>query len=126
MTKELLYIGNDVALYNAFKLQLSAMDFTLKKLSSANKLLNKLHRSKPDMLIMDFIQDDLNGGAICHQLKCDPKTNDLPVIILSEYTGMERYTSKFGCDAILNKLNANSNIINTIVKVFNNKRSVLS
>jgi PleD family two-component response regulator len=83
--------------------ELRCRHFEVTGLKSANNLFRELQIIKPDILIVDFILDELNGGSLCHQLKCNPNTRSLPVVILSDYTGMERFSAKFGCDNIIYK-----------------------
>jgi len=101
--KRLLIVSTDTNFLNGIEKELSDRGFDVVVLQLADSLFKELQDIRPDALIIDFILDELNGGALCHQLKCDPNTQGLPVVMLSDYTGMERFSSKFGCEDIIYK-----------------------
>lgn len=37
----------------------------------------------PDLILLDIMLDDINGYEVCHRLKSDDKTRDIPVIFLT-------------------------------------------
>lgn len=41
---------------------------------------------KPDVILMDVVMGDHNGFQTCRRLKSDPKTRDIPVVIVSGKT----------------------------------------
>lgn len=101
--RKLLIVSTDTQFSNSIRAELRSRYFEVTELQSANNLFKELQIIKPDILIIDFILDELNGGSLCHQLKCNPDTRSLPVVILSDYAGMERFSAKFGCDNIVYK-----------------------
>lgn len=48
--------------------------------------LSKIRRAPPDMVILDLMLPDMGGLEICKALKNDPKTKDVPIIILTAKT----------------------------------------
>ncbi|WP_157740665.1 response regulator [Mucilaginibacter xinganensis] len=67
-----------------------------------DQLFAQLNRLNPDLVIIDFMLDDLNGGGTVHQIKSDSRWRSLPVIILSEFSA-EQMSNKFGSDAMIKK-----------------------
>lgn len=51
--------------------------------AKAIKLANRL---KPDLILMDINMPGLDGFEVCHQLKSNPQTEDIPVIFVSGVT----------------------------------------
>ena len=45
--------------------------------------LSTAKHCKPDLILLDVIIMDLDGGAIRHQLKNDPQTKNIPIIFLT-------------------------------------------
>ncbi|MFD0764374.1 response regulator [Mucilaginibacter lutimaris] len=66
-------------------------------------ILNQMKQSSPELLIIDFILNDDNGGTLCHQIKSDNELHDLPIILLSEYTSLDPISAKFGCSNVITK-----------------------
>ncbi|MCR3922736.1 MAG: response regulator transcription factor, partial [Firmicutes bacterium] len=45
--------------------------------------LEKVASCKPDLLVLDWMLPELDGLAVCRQLRLDPATIDLPIIMLT-------------------------------------------
>jgi CheY-like chemotaxis protein/AraC-like DNA-binding protein len=45
--------------------------------------LAKARNGQPDVILLDVSMPDMDGFAVCEQLKADPRTADIPVIFLS-------------------------------------------
>lgn len=43
----------------------------------------------PDLIVLDVQLPGMNGFQVCQQLKADPKTADIPVIMLTRYDEAE-------------------------------------
>ncbi|WP_183548630.1 response regulator [Mucilaginibacter sp. AK015] len=103
MTTDILLVSNDAFTINLFKdccFQLAVKGVTRQ---SSQGLLNTLYKHTPDLVIIDFILEDGNGGSACHQIKCDKYLHNLPVALLTEYDNLQRFAPKFGCTHLLNK-----------------------
>ncbi|TSD65012.1 response regulator [Inquilinus sp. KBS0705] len=79
------------------------LNIELDVFSSSGDVLQEIRQRKPDLLVIDFILNDDNGGGLCHQVKSDMQLHELPIILLSEYTTLDRIASKFGCSTVVNK-----------------------
>jgi CheY-like chemotaxis protein len=75
----------------------------IKLIEDPNKVFKYIEQTKPDLLMIDFILQEGNGGSICHQVKCSPVTRNLPVILLSDYPELFGFLRKFGCNASVTK-----------------------
>lgn len=101
--RKILAVSTDPKLLKKIEAGLAYLDFEIHQLSDPDKIFTEIETIKPDMLIVDFILSDSNGGAICHQVKCNPATHNMPVIIISEYDDIARFANKFGSNAIVKK-----------------------
>lgn len=45
--------------------------------------LEAVKKSPPDLILLDILMPNLDGYELCHKLKTDPQTRDIPVIFLS-------------------------------------------
>ncbi|MGN6637716.1 MAG: response regulator [Mucilaginibacter sp.] len=101
--RKILIVSSDRQLLSVLKHELSYRDYTVLTTDDPYLTFINIQLFEPDLLIVDFILNDHNGGAISHQVKSDPQTHDLPVIILSDYELETRYPSRFGCDIVIEK-----------------------
>ncbi len=62
-------------------------------------------RERPDLIFMDVIMPVMDGLTCCRILKADPRTRDIPVLML--FAGSKEVTAdtcrKVGCDGVLTK-----------------------
>lgn len=49
-------------------------------------------RLKPDLMLLDIMMPDLDGYAICAQMKADPALKDIPVMFLTAYGDSDHRT----------------------------------
>ena len=50
---------------------------------SVEEAQEKLSRQKPDLIVLDVILPGQSGFELCHELKSDPETNSIPVVMCS-------------------------------------------
>ena len=48
--------------------------------------LSKAERLLPDLILLDVVMPGIDGFTVCHRLKANPRTADIPVIFLSGIT----------------------------------------
>lgn len=101
--RRILVVSAEQRLLDVLSCNLPDDNFIIDILTDPDILFEAIAAYQPDLLIIDFILPVLNGGAICHQVKCNPTTRDLPVILLSEYDGLDRFANKFGSYAVVKK-----------------------
>ncbi|MDQ1300084.1 MAG: cyclic di-GMP phosphodiesterase, partial [Chloroflexota bacterium] len=44
---------------------------------------------RPDLILLDIMMPEMDGYAVCRELKADPATADIPVIFLTAKTEVE-------------------------------------
>ena len=55
--------------------------------------MDAVAKAKPDLVLLDVMMPKMSGFEVCHRLKSDPATNDIPVIMvtaLNEFRDIER------------------------------------
>lgn len=55
--------------------------------------LDRVARSKPDLILLDVMMPKMSGFEVCRKLKSDPGTADIPIIMvtaLNEFGDIER------------------------------------
>jgi DNA-binding response OmpR family regulator len=57
----------------------------------------------PELILLDFMLTDGNGGEICRSLKLHKSLNNIPVVMFSAYTNPSIRFDDFGCDCFIAK-----------------------
>lgn len=79
--------------------------FTVINVDNGEEALVKLQTQKPSLIILDVILPGQSGFELCHEIKTNDKTKQIPVIICSS-KGTEAdkiWGSMLGADAYLTK-----------------------
>ncbi|PIB36225.1 hypothetical protein BFP72_12900 [Reichenbachiella sp. 5M10] len=80
-------------------------DFQVTEASNGQMGLEKALDIIPDLIISDVMMPEMNGFIMCQNLKEDEKTNHIPIILLTAYSGEERQWEGFksGADDYVTK-----------------------
>jgi len=93
MPSKILIVDDDDAMALLVKDTLSAMGYEARIQANAESALLEMGRTLPDLLILDLQLKGMSGLKLCEILKSDPRTQALPVIML---TSMTRESDKIG------------------------------
>ncbi|MCP4581443.1 MAG: response regulator [candidate division Zixibacteria bacterium] len=73
--------------------------------NSAIKGLAKAKNNIPDVVLLDIVMPEMDGIELCGQLKQDPETENIPVLLLTgndaKYESAQVYQT--GCDLLIKK-----------------------
>jgi len=67
--------------------------------------LDKTKQFQPDLILLDIMMPKLSGFEVCEKLKCDPKTKDIMILMITALTelGDIEKAVQAGCDDYLSK-----------------------
>jgi len=51
--------------------------------------LDKVRKNQPDVVLLDVMMPGMDGFAVCEQLRNEPATAELPIIMLSAKTDLD-------------------------------------
>jgi len=122
--KNILAVTTDKVVYGILNSGLTNLGFHVSTLTDPTSIVNAAISGCPDVVIMDFILDELNGGALCHQLKIDPATQYLPVFLLSEFPGLEKLAAKFGSDGVIDKTRPYPELMENLLSAIHRENSI--
>jgi two-component system alkaline phosphatase synthesis response regulator PhoP len=84
MHKKILIIDDDIDLVEAMRLTLEKEEFDVIDAQDGQKGLEKIEREKPDIVLLDVMMETQDEGFhIAYQIRNNPKTADLPIIMLT-------------------------------------------
>ena len=103
MTTRIVVIDNDPKILDAMQEALTEEGFEVAVFEDTKDILGLVKQYQPHLIITDYILEGINGGELCRQLKSNPETANLPVIICSAYSNILNSLGFYGCDAFLAK-----------------------
>jgi DNA-binding response OmpR family regulator len=125
MDKKILVIEDDPATSRLVDYSLRHEGYQV--ITAANGLegIRKAHNEAPDLVILDVMLPGMDGFEICHQLRSEPDTARLPILMLSaKAQEIDKNTGlKVGADDYLAKPAAPADIVDRVQKLLAKKRS---
>lgn len=101
--KKVLVLDNDPRILDVMQEALSDEGFDVDIYEGTEDILSLVNQCKPDLLIVDYILNGINGGEICRTIKNSASTFNLPVIIFSAYPRVLQSLVYYGCNAFIAK-----------------------
>jgi two-component system alkaline phosphatase synthesis response regulator PhoP len=83
MKKKLLIIEDDPDIIELLKHYLEKENFALTGASDGSSGLKKARAEDFDLLILDIMLPEMDGLEVCKELRSDPKTKSVPIIMLT-------------------------------------------
>src|SRR4051812_42860243 len=75
----------------------------VKAVLKTDDILKLTESFKPDVVLLDYILDGINGGELCCQLKNNPQYSHIPVIIISAHPKVLFSLGTYKCDRVIPK-----------------------
>lgn len=63
----------------------------------------QFHEIKPDLVLMDELLPGKRGSELCSEIKTNPGTSHIPVVLVSTIPNIEQLAQKSGADGFLEK-----------------------
>jgi DNA-binding response OmpR family regulator len=101
--KRILVLDDNRDILEVVNEVLSYENFDVYTTTTCANILQVAHDYNPDLVILDFLLNDGNGGEVCKQFKADSKLGHIPVIIFSAYINRDVDYPAFGCEAVIAK-----------------------
>jgi len=102
-SKRVLVVDDDDDILDIMEEILTYEGYGVSSLDDTNDIFSEINRNRPDVIILDYILNGINGGEICHQIKTNPNTADIPVILMSAYPRVFGSLGNYGCNAFIAK-----------------------
>ena len=119
MSKRILIIEDDEDILQVLEAVLVYNDFVVNGLDRTDDILEAVEQYAPDLVLTDYLLSGTNGGKICQQLKSNPKTTPIPVLLISAYPELAISHGHFGFDAFIAKPFDINELVNKINELVN-------
>jgi DNA-binding response OmpR family regulator len=103
MPKKILILDDNEDILEVINDVLSEEGYETECLSSTNDIYASINAIQPDLVILDYILFGINGGELCHQVKNNPATAHIPVIMISAYSRVLASLGSYGADVFIAK-----------------------
>jgi twitching motility two-component system response regulator PilH len=102
---EILLIEDSLASRTMISDLLENHGLVVKIASDGIQALELLKKYQPDLIVLDIVMPNMNGYEVCRQIKSNPQTQEIPVVICSiKGENFDRYWGlKQGADAYIAK-----------------------
>jgi two-component system cell cycle response regulator len=81
--KRILAVDDDASICEFYEQTLRLLGYEVECAPSAAKAREALGARRPDLILMDIMMPDQDGISLTRELRADPKTADIPIIVVS-------------------------------------------
>ncbi len=92
-----LVVDDDFGLRTLLRTTLEGIELEVEEAASAAQARRALSTARPDLIVLDVGLPDADGFAFCRELKSDPRTDEIAILILS---GADAGTSEAAAAAL--------------------------
>jgi two-component system alkaline phosphatase synthesis response regulator PhoP len=80
-------------------------DYVVLEATNGEEAVEIAKGQKPDLILMDLIMPKMDGYAACSQIKADPATKGIPVVILTAvgHEFNKKFAAEMGAEAYITK-----------------------
>ncbi|MCH7492604.1 response regulator [Patescibacteria group bacterium] len=82
-TYKILLVEDDLSLLKIYSNKLKISGFDVSVAITGDEALRKVKTELPDLVLLDLILPGKDGFMVLEEIKSDPKTKKIPVVILS-------------------------------------------
>ena len=99
----ILVIDDDPDIWTVLYILLRIQGFEVETASMKEEVFGKIEAFKPSMILLDVLLSGYDGRKICQEIKDDPETKDIPVIMFSAHPGAAGKFESYGANDFISK-----------------------
>lgn len=100
---KVLVVDDDEAILDAVKLILEEEGFFVQTTSKGEETYRRIAEFKPDIILLDVLMSGYDGREICKNLKENPTTKNIPIVMISAHPSAKDSTLAIGANDFLAK-----------------------
>lgn len=81
--KKILVIDDELEILLIVSARLKVNGYTVRTAFSGMQGLQKAKKEKPDLILLDHLMPEMDGGEVLDRLKKDPVTKNIPVVMFT-------------------------------------------
>ncbi len=95
LKKRILVVDDEPSVTRSLKLNLENLGFyEVRAENQARQALNTARQFKPDLILLDVMMPEIDGGAVAAQIEADPLLMDVPIVFLTAIVSKEETKGK--------------------------------
>ncbi|PWQ98571.1 response regulator [Leucothrix arctica] len=83
MTKTILCIEDESSIRDMLRFSLTRAGYNFTEAENSAQMSDRISEQRPDLILMDWMLPDSSGPDLVKQLRKDPHTRDIPIIMLT-------------------------------------------
>ncbi|MDB5013663.1 MAG: hypothetical protein JWQ25_1865 [Daejeonella sp.] len=103
LSKKILVVDDDDALLEIMQEAFNYLGFDVKTVHNPSEIFIDIKNYNPDLILIDYLLENANGGEVCHAIKAQTDTADIPVILMSSYSKTFLSLGLYNCDDFIAK-----------------------
>ena len=119
MSKKIFIVEDELDFLSTLRERLEFEGYVVATAVDGERALGKIPEEKPDLILLDIMLPEMNGYQVCRELKCNPETKTIPVVVVTaksqesdkfwaKETGADDYLTKpFEMEELLQKIQDN-------------------
>ena len=88
--KKVLICDDDDGIVEVIKIVLEEKGYKVETLGSSEDVVEKINKVKPSLILLDLWMPHLTGQEIAVELRKDPITRNIPIVIISASSNTKR------------------------------------
>ncbi|HPZ06797.1 MAG TPA: response regulator [Candidatus Eremiobacteraeota bacterium] len=99
-TKKILIVDDDKFILEYMQINLELDGYKVMEAFDGEEAIQKAIKEKPDLILLDIMMPKVDGWKVCKTLKENPKTKEIPIIIVSAKTQVDDFIRGMDAGAI--------------------------
>ena len=83
MSERILVVDDEPDLLELLRVNLAQAGFEVELATGGREGLEKAHRRRPDLVVLDLMLPDLQGTEVCRRLRADAELGAVPILMLT-------------------------------------------
>lgn len=119
MSWSVLIVDDEPMTQDLLRLMLEPAGFRVTGADHGLEALQKVKEEKPDIMILDVMMPHMDGITVCKEIRNNPETADLPIVMLSGKTHLNAVEEglQAGANRYLPKPTARTDLIQNLREV---------
>lgn len=99
MTASVLVVEDEPSIQELISVSLARNGHAVKRAASAEEAYRAVAEAVPDVILLDWMLPDGSGPSLARRLRSEPRTRDVPIIMLTARAGEEDKVAGLECGA---------------------------